>query len=128
MNDTAQQRDIVVRVGKVQVGLFAKSFFKVMELVLVMEVLDRLLQADGDKQADADGADVDEEVFPRVGRRVGRVDVEHGFVLWDSVVLTPHLRIEMWGTRRCGPGHFFSARLVSAWAAAWAAAMRSRVI
>jgi hypothetical protein len=41
--------------------------------------LDRLLQADGDEQADDDGGDVDEEVFPGVGGLVGRVDVEHGW-------------------------------------------------
>jgi len=44
----------------------------------VVEVFDGLLQADGDEQADADGAYVDEEVFPGVGGGVGRVDVEHG--------------------------------------------------
>jgi hypothetical protein len=42
-----------------------------------MEYLYGLLETDGNEQADADCADVDEEVFPGVGGFVGRVDVEH---------------------------------------------------
>jgi hypothetical protein len=40
----------------------------------MMDGFDSLLEADGDKQADADGSDVNEEVFPGVGWRVGCVD------------------------------------------------------
>jgi hypothetical protein len=47
-------------------------------LMAVMDELDSLLEADGDEEADADGGDVDEEVFPGVGGLVGRVDIEHG--------------------------------------------------
>jgi hypothetical protein len=43
----------------------------------VVEVFDGLFEGDCDEQADTDGADVDEEVFPRVGWGVGWVDVEH---------------------------------------------------
>jgi hypothetical protein len=43
----------------------------------VVEVLDGLLEADGDEKADDDGGDVDEEVAPGVGGGVGRVYVEH---------------------------------------------------
>jgi hypothetical protein len=44
----------------------------------VVDRLYRLLQTDGDDEADDDGGDVDEEVFPGMGRGVGRVDIEHG--------------------------------------------------
>jgi hypothetical protein len=47
-------------------------------LVLVVNGFDGLFEAYGDEQADDDGGDVDEEVFPRVGGFVRRVDVEHG--------------------------------------------------
>jgi hypothetical protein len=47
----------------------------------VVDRLDRLLQTDGDDEADDDGGDVDEEVFPGVGGFVGRVNVEHA---WSS--------------------------------------------
>jgi hypothetical protein len=43
----------------------------------MVDELDGLLEADGDEQADDDGGDVDEEVFPGVGGFVGRVYVEH---------------------------------------------------
>jgi hypothetical protein len=45
--------------------------------VSVVDGLDGLLQADGDEQANTDGGDVDEEVFPGVSGGVGRVDIEH---------------------------------------------------
>ena len=48
-----------------------------------MKPLDGLLQTDGDQQTDADGGDVDEEVFPGVGGGVGWVDVEHGLSSWS---------------------------------------------
>jgi hypothetical protein len=46
-------------------------------LMAVMKVLDELLEADGEKKADGDGADVNEEVGPGVVRFVRSVDVEH---------------------------------------------------
>ena len=46
-----------------------------------VEGFDALLQADGDEQADADRGDMDEEVFPCVGR-VRHVYVEHGSSYW----------------------------------------------
>ncbi len=52
-------------------------FVQLVELMAMVEVFDGLLEADGDEQADDDGGDVDEEVFPSVGGFVGRVDVEH---------------------------------------------------
>ncbi len=47
-------------------------------LMVAVNEHNRLLKADGDEQADADGGDVDEEVFPRVGSFERRMDVEHG--------------------------------------------------
>jgi hypothetical protein len=47
------------------------------DLRLMVQPLDRLLQADGDEQANHDCGDVDEEVFPAVDGFVGCVDVEH---------------------------------------------------
>jgi hypothetical protein len=45
------------------------------QLIVLMDPLHGLLQADGDDETDDDGGDVDEEVFPGVGGFVGRVDV-----------------------------------------------------
>jgi hypothetical protein len=42
-----------------------------------MQSFNRLLQADGDEQADDDGGDVEEEIFPRVRGAVRRADVKH---------------------------------------------------
>jgi hypothetical protein len=47
-------------------------------LMEVMEVLDGLLEADGNEQAYRDGGDVDDEVFPGVFGLVWDVDIEHG--------------------------------------------------
>ena len=52
--------------------------FELLKLVVVVDELDGLLETYGDDEADDDGRDVDEEVFPGVGGFVGRVDVEHG--------------------------------------------------
>jgi hypothetical protein len=41
----------------------------------MMEELDGLLEAYGDKEADGDGADVDDEVFPGMYGSVGWMDV-----------------------------------------------------
>jgi hypothetical protein len=41
----------------------------------MMEVLDCLLEGDGDEETDADGADMDEKVFPRVRWSVRRMYV-----------------------------------------------------
>jgi hypothetical protein len=45
-------------------------------LVPVVDGFDRLLQTDGDKKADDDGRNMNEEVAPGVSRVVRRVDVE----------------------------------------------------
>jgi hypothetical protein len=44
----------------------------------MVKVLDGLLEANGDEQAEDDGGDVDEEVSPGAGGVMGGVDVEHG--------------------------------------------------
>jgi hypothetical protein len=58
--------------------LSAQIFFQLPALVSMMEVLHRLFEADGNHQPQHDGGDVNEEVAPRGGGVVGRVDVEHG--------------------------------------------------
>ena len=51
----------------VVVALFGEGVTELFDLRSVMEVLDGLLEAEGDEQADDDGGDVDEEVFPGGG-------------------------------------------------------------
>lgn len=58
-------------------ALEIKGFAGLLDLLALMEVLDRLLDADGDEQAYDDGCDVNEEVAPGVGGMVRGVDVEH---------------------------------------------------
>ena len=61
----------------VDLALDAEGFAGLGDLMAVVEVLDGLLEADGDEEADDDGGDVDEEVAPGAGGVVGGVDVEH---------------------------------------------------
>jgi hypothetical protein len=63
---------------------------ELLALVVMMDRLNGLLEADGDEQTDDDGGDVDEEVAPGVGGVVGcgwtsSMGVSVGFVL--SVLL-----------------------------------------
>ena len=58
--------------GLVFVVLVAQIGFHLADLVVVVEELDGLFEADGDAEADDDGGDVDEEVAPGVGGVVGR--------------------------------------------------------
>jgi hypothetical protein len=53
-----------------------------MELITVVEELDRLLEADGDEEADADGGNVDEKIVPGACCVMGGVDVEHRGLRW----------------------------------------------
>ena len=65
-------------VGAVGFELAGEGLAGVAELVALVNVLDELLEADGDDEANDDGGDVDEEVAPGVDGFVRRVDVEHG--------------------------------------------------
>jgi hypothetical protein len=67
--------DEVVAIG---FELAGEGFAGFAELVALVDVFDELLEADGDDEANDDGGDMDEEVFPGVGGVSGRVDVEHG--------------------------------------------------
>ena len=58
--------------------LTVEGFAGFEELVVLVDVLDDLLESNGDDEADGDGGDGDDEVFPGVGGFVGWVDVEHG--------------------------------------------------
>jgi hypothetical protein len=49
-------------------------------LITVVEEFDGLLEADGEEEADRDGANVDEEVGPGVSGFVRSVDVDHEVV------------------------------------------------
>jgi hypothetical protein len=55
------------KVVNIDLALDGKGGTGLGDLIAMVEVLDRLLQADGNQQADTDGADVDEEVLPRMG-------------------------------------------------------------
>ena len=50
-----------------------------MTLVAVVEEFDGLFQANGDKEADGNGRDVDKEIFPCVRGSMGRVHVKHEY-------------------------------------------------
>jgi hypothetical protein len=54
-------------------------------LTAMVDVLDGLLEADGDEQAEDDGGDVNEELAPGRGGVMGGVDVEHGGGLLRSL-------------------------------------------
>jgi hypothetical protein len=70
-----------IQIGAVVMQLNVEIVLCGMEQVAAVEVLDSLFKADGDEQADADGCNVDEEVFPAMRGFVGCVDVEHGDIL-----------------------------------------------
>ena len=71
------ETDLLIAVEDLEIalGLIVHVANQFLRLTLVVYGFDGLLKADGDKQADADGADVDQEVFPRVGGFVGWMDV-----------------------------------------------------
>jgi hypothetical protein len=68
----------VLDVAFVVASIALEGNLQFMALMVMMEILDGLLEADGDEEADDDGGDVDEEVAPGVGGGVGWVDVEQG--------------------------------------------------
>jgi hypothetical protein len=72
-------------------------------LVALVDVLDGLFEADGDDEAEDDGGDVDEEVFPRGSGVVSGVYVEHGGWLRCRVGWRQIGRRGVWrGGRRLG--------------------------
>jgi hypothetical protein len=70
-------------VGSLILGALEEELFAgLVREMTVVEVLDGLLEADGDEESEDDGGDVDEEVAPSGGGVVGGVDVEHGSILF----------------------------------------------
>jgi hypothetical protein len=69
---------VLVYVVKADVGVSDGAFAKLVQLMAPMEVLDGLLKADGDEDAEDDGGQMDEEVAACGGGVVRRVDVDHG--------------------------------------------------
>jgi len=63
----------LIHVAEVKVGVGEDALSHVVELLAMMEVLDGLLEADGDDEAEDDGGDMDEEVSPGIGGVVGGV-------------------------------------------------------
>ena len=61
----------LIHVAEVKVGVGEDALSHVVELMAMMEVLDGLLEADGDDEAEDDGGDMDEEVSPGIGGVVG---------------------------------------------------------
>ena len=68
----------LIHIVKVKAGVSEDALSHVVELMPMMEVFNGLLEAYGDKEADDDRGNVDEEFAPGAGGVVGRVDVEHG--------------------------------------------------
>jgi hypothetical protein len=62
----------LIHIVKVKAGVSEDALSHVVELMLVMEVFDGLLEAYGDKEADDDRGNVDEEFAPGAGGVVGR--------------------------------------------------------
>lgn len=73
-----QLRVVQLNDGDVALSLRADLLFQLVALMMMMNGLYRLLQADSDEQADRDGRDVDEKIAQGVGGGVRRVDVQHG--------------------------------------------------
>ncbi len=74
----------------------AKLLARSLQLVPMMDGFHGLLEAHRNDEADDDGGDVDEEVFPGVGGFVGRVDVEHRSSLSQDV----RMESGIWGFSR----------------------------
>jgi len=73
----------LIYVVEVKAGVGDEALAQLAELMLMMEVLDGLFEADGDEEAEDYCGDVDEEVAPGGSGVVGGVDVEHGgWFLW----------------------------------------------
>src|SRR5258708_17070369 len=72
----------LIYVVEVKAGIGDEALAQLAELMLMMEVLDGLLEADGDEEAEDDGGDVDEEVTPGGGGVVRRGDAGRGEVLF----------------------------------------------
>jgi hypothetical protein len=64
---------------------FAQGFAGFGHLMLVVEVLDGLLEADGDEDAEDDDEEVDEEVAAGDGGVLWWVNVDHGSS-WSAAV------------------------------------------
>src|SRR5215472_2490398 len=75
--DVSESAKVVVVTAEIGAEFFAKMFFELITLMKMMEVLDCLLEADGDEEADGDGGDVDEKVGPGVFGFVRDVDINH---------------------------------------------------
>src|ERR1700722_13462606 len=81
-------------------------------LAVMVDMFHRLLEPNGNEQADDNGGDVDEEVSPGGGGVVGGVNVEHGWNLSEdgwrfSLCSTPPMPQETrhgWATRHRGCG------------------------
>ena len=69
---------VLVDVVEVDASVGDGAFAELVQLVALMEVLEGLLQAESDEDAEDDGADVDEEIGPGVVGFVRWVDVDHG--------------------------------------------------
>ena len=70
------QSNWVAAPRRLALTFFAELLAGLLQLMVVVDELDGLLEADGDEEAEDDGGDVDEEVAPGVGGAVGWVDVE----------------------------------------------------
>jgi hypothetical protein len=77
----AVEESELIHVVKVKAGVSEDALSHVVELMLMMEVFDGLLEAYGDKEADDDRGNVDEEFALGAGGVVGGMDIEHRSLL-----------------------------------------------
>ena len=86
----------LIHIVKVKAGVSEDALSHVVELMPMMEVFNGLLEAYGDKEADDDRGNVDEEFAPGAGGVVGGMDIEHrSLLLWTL----PALRRLDWNWR-----------------------------
>ena len=105
----------LIHVVEVKAGVGEEALAQLAELMLTMEVLDCLLEAHRDEEAEDDGSDVDEEIAPGAGGVVGGVDVEHGCGFLGRGGFGRFWGVRWWQRDGVGLGHELVATSVS-WA------------
>ena len=75
----AESRNGVGHAKVIFFAFFAQDFAGLGDLVEVAYVLDELFQTDGNHQPQHNGGDVNEELAPRGGGVLGRMNIEHGW-------------------------------------------------
>jgi len=74
-------RDVVLHSQMIVLSFLAQLLLQHMPLMQMVEVLDGLLQADRNQQANRDGGNVNQEILPRM-RRVRHMNIKHRRLLF----------------------------------------------